>query len=283
MRVGGGPVDVTYLDGRSRRIVSPEGSADILVTGSAAIGYGAGGEIFDPDAPVGGPGLGAESLHMAEEKRMVGAVGWLRQVGIGGAKYGADLYRKTHTNPNPNADKRPRAIVLGYGNVAMGAFEYLRSARISFTVLGCALTSPSTMPRWLRSADLVVNGAESACKGEYLITDEHTGRDLRPGSVVIDLIGGSPALRSPIEAFEWTTFLPDIHFERDGRYFAGLWGWDMYHSMPESAVAYSRMIKTVLLESEKYAESLEHFLAAHDYAVKLGGAGRGPSGRSPSR
>lgn len=263
MRIGGAAVDVVPLDARARRVESREGASDLVVTRLGTFATAADGGPIDLDEhPTAPEGL---AMASAELHRDVRAIGRLRQVGIGGARYGVELHRSLHPGT------RPRTLVTGYGNVAMGAFEYLVEKEIPFTVLGRAQTAPSAIPRWLRGADLVINGAEAAHKGKFIISDENAFRDLAAGSVVIDLIGGSPQVRSPVEAFEWTTFLPQIHFERGGRYFAGLWGWDMYHSMYESAHAYSAMVKNVLLGSEKYAESLEYFLADHTEALRLGG------------
>ena len=95
-------------------------------------------------------------------------------------------------------------------------------------------------------------------------------RDITPGSVVIDLIGGSPYRRSPVEHFQWTTFLPEIHHEYNGHYYAGLWGWDMFYSMTETAKEYSRRIKDVLTGNGDYATDLDRFFTDYAYAAQLG-------------
>jgi alanine dehydrogenase len=190
-------------------------------------------------------------------------IGQIREVGIGGAKYGVDLYRRLH------AGAAPSTLVLGYGNTSMGAFEHLRAEQIPFTVLGRDQTVPAELRDRLAGAGLVVNGAETPGSTEYILTAEQTGTHLPAGSVVIDLIGGSPARRSPVEAFEWTTFLPQIHFESGGRYFAGLWGWDMYYSMHDTAKEYSRRISSVLNRTPVYAKSLDAFADDYAYAKQL--------------
>ncbi|SNX88542.1 alanine dehydrogenase/PNT-like protein [Streptomyces sp. TLI_55] len=206
----------------------------------------------------------AAKLVAEELGRPARVIGQIREVGIGGAKYGLDLYHRLHDGADP------AVLVLGYGNTSMGAFEHLRAERIPFTVLGRDQTSRTELPAWLRGAGLVINGAETPGGTEYILTTEQAHTDVPRGAVVIDLIGGSPAKRSPVEPFEWTTFLTQIHFESQGRYFAGLWGWDMYYSMHDTAKEYSRRVSSVLNRTPAYAASLDTFADDYAYARQLG-------------
>lgn len=264
MRHGGRPVRVEY--GKNQFTLKNGGtkSSQILVTPTESVLRTSAGELVDLSAGLD-PGRRSEVTLLKEEQaRLARAIGQVREVGIGGAKYGLDLYRKVR------GGRTPDAVVLGYGNCSMGAFEHLRNESVEFTVLGREQTSSANLPEWLRSADLIINGAETPGETDYIITNENTERDVRPGSVVIDLIGGSPYRRSPVERFEWTTFLPEIHFESGGKYYAGLWGWDMYYSMHDTAKEYSRRIRNVLAKSDRYASSLDDFVADYAHAGQLG-------------
>ncbi|MGN9791958.1 hypothetical protein ACTMTU_12830 [Streptomyces sp. OZ13] len=265
MRYGRKPVRVRCTDtaGAEQSRAAVSGSAVLTVgDGVTDLVPAVGGpyRLGEGDLPAGRDGLLAE-----ERGKPVRAIGQIREVGIGGTKYGLDLYRSR------NSGRDPEVLVLGYGNCSMGAFEHLRDRRVEFTVLGRPQTTPDELPGRLASAQLIVNGAETPGETEYIITRRNAERDIPVGAVVIDLIGGSPALRSPVESFVWTTFLPDIHFEEQGRFFAGLWGWDMYYSMHDTALEYSRRIAKVLTSGDRYAKSLDDFVSDYAYALQLGG------------
>ncbi|WP_411105193.1 hypothetical protein [Streptomyces sp. cmx-4-9] len=261
MRNGRGPLSVSYLKGDSPQTGIEDATSNLCVTRSGAYLRTAAGELYDLNTS---SEAGGDESMVAEELTKSGrAVGQTRQVGIGATRYGVGLFRKVH-------GRSPRAVVLGYGNVSMGAFEQLRTAGVEFTVLGRKQTAPDALGKWLRSADLVINGAETPGQSDYIVTDRHVDKDIRRGTVIVDLIGGTPYRRSPVEAFEWTTFLPDIHFEKDGRYFAGLWAWDMYYSMHDTTVNYSRMIKDLFTASDRYVKQPAAFVTDHAYAQQLG-------------
>ncbi|MFE9406516.1 hypothetical protein ACFYNY_32965 [Streptomyces sp. NPDC006530] len=263
MRYGRAPLDVVRLSEDKEPAQSPgHHSADICVTASGAFMRTADGTTVDLTKAAAS--IGDEGGLLAEETtKTARAVGQTREVGIAGARYGLGLYRKLHGST-------PKVVVLGYGNVSQGAMELLRDEGVDFTVLGRDQTGPEQLPGWLGGAQLIINGAETPGSSDYIITNEHADHAIAVGSVVIDLIGGSPYRRSPVEPFLWTTFLPEIHFERNGRYFAGLWAWDMYYSMHDTTVNYSRMIKDIFTRSPRYAASLDDFVADYAYAQQLG-------------
>ncbi|MDH6123911.1 hypothetical protein [Kitasatospora sp. GP82] len=264
MRYGRSPLHVEYAKAGAVQHSSGDGSSDVRVTRFGSVLRATDGALVDLGAD-SATGHDGDGILLAEELgKPTRAIGQIREVGIGGAKYGLDLYRKLHGR------REPKAVVLGYGNCSMGAFEHLRNESVEFTLLGRPQTAPAELPQWLRSARLIINGAETPGQTDYIITNANAEQDIEPGSVVIDLIGGSPYRRSPVEPFQWTTFLPEIHFESDGRYFAGLWGWDMYYSMHDTAKEYSRRIKNVLAQSGRYAKSLDDFVADYAYAQQLG-------------
>ncbi|MGW6565226.1 hypothetical protein [Streptomyces sp. NPDC054975] len=264
MRRGHGPLHVGALrEGLedASRTGDLDATSHLCVTRSGSYVRTADGELCHLDTP--SDTVADDALVTEELTRSTRAVGQTREVGIGATRYGVGLFRAQH-------GRNPRAVVLGYGNVSMGAFEQLRTAGVEFTVLGREQTAPEALGAWLDSADLVINGAETPGETAFILTDRHVENHVRRGSVVVDLIGGSPFRRSPVEAFEWTTFLPEIHFERDGRFFAGLWAWDMYYSMHDTTVNYSRMIKDLFTGSDRYVKQPEAFVADHAYAQQLG-------------
>ena len=181
----------------------------------------------------------------------------LHETGRAGARYGLELLRDN----KPGIDIRhARVLVLGYGNVGQGAIHELHEQGVGcINVLGRTHTMHGRIDYWLRGADLVVNGAEQPpeLRGiNYLVTNEHL-RDLMPeGSVVIDLVGGSPTNRSPVEAVLSCTFLTDPHFEQDGVTVSSLWGWPMMGMMRETALRYSAQIRDVLLGPERLIDGL---------------------------
>ena len=261
MRRAGRPLHVDYREPEPG--TASQATAHLTAGGDGLLGPRAadGGAITLESGAAAG--AAADALVEQEMNRSTRAVGQTRQVGIGATRYGVGLYQKLH-------GAAPGTVVLGYGNVSMGSFEQLRHVGIEFTVLGRGQTARGELPGWLAGAGLIINGAETPGSTDYIITNKNVEEDVRRGAVVVDLIGGSPYRRSPVELFEWTTFLPEIHFEKDGRYFAGLWAWDMYYSMHDTTVNYSRMIKELMAADGRYAAVPEQFVADHAYAQQLG-------------
>ena len=182
----------------------------------------------------------------------------LHETGRAGARYGVELLKAN----KPGIDLRhSRVLVLGYGNVGQGAIHELVEQGIGcVNVLGRTHTMHGRIDYWLKDVDLVVNGAEQApeLRGiNYLISNEHLKTLVPEGSVVIDLVGGSPTNRSPVEAVLSCTFLTDPHFEQDGVTISSLWGWPMMGMMRETAIRYSGQIRDVLLGPERLVDGLD--------------------------
>jgi alanine dehydrogenase len=181
----------------------------------------------------------------------------LHETGMAGARYGVELLRQN----KPDLDiKDARVIVLGYGNVGQGAIHELYDQGIkNIRILGRGHTQKGMVDFWLKGADLIVNGAEQApeLRGKnYLVSNQHL-RDLVPdGSVVIDLVGGSPTNRSPVEAVMACTFLTNPAFEQEGVTISALWGWPMMGMMRETAIKYSGQITDILLGPERLIAGL---------------------------
>lgn len=187
----------------------------------------------------------------------------LHETGRAGAKYGLDLLVKNGRGVSPN---NANVLVLGYGNTGAGAIdECLRQGVRNLTIMGRRHTAEGTIEGFLKTADLVINGAEQPpeLRGKnFLITNEHTKHILKSGSVVIDLIGGSPTNRSPVENIIECTYMTDPYFEHNGVLFSALWGWPMMGFMRESASKYSTQILDVLLGQERLIDGLDKLHSA---------------------
>jgi alanine dehydrogenase len=144
----------------------------------------------------------------------------------------------------------------------MGAIEecYEQGAQ-EIRILGRTHTTAEKIIEHLQWADLVINGAEQPreLRGKnFLITRDQAREFLAPGSVVIDLVGGSASNRSPVENIIKCTFLTDPFFIEDEVYFSSLWGWPMMGFERESAIRYSSQITDILLGTEKLIRGLDH-------------------------
>lgn len=178
----------------------------------------------------------------------------LHETGMAGARYGFKLYSES--------EKVTEACVLGYGNVGMGAIHecYDQGARV-IHILGRTHTRPEVIAPFLENSKVIINGAEQPPKfrgKKYLIKSDYIGKEIKEGSVVIDLVGGSASNRSPVEDVVECTYLTDPHFKRDGVTFSALWGWPMMGMMKESAIKYSGQILEVLLTKERILQGLKH-------------------------
>lgn len=195
----------------------------------------------------------------------------LHETGMAGARYGLKLLAEN----KPELDlKDAKVAVLGYGNVGQGAIHELHDQGVKTVhVLGRTHTSNGRIDYWLNDIDLVVNGAEQAphLRGvNFLVSNSHLKNLVPNGSVVIDLVGGSPTNRSPVEAVESCTFLTDPHFERDGVTVSSLWGWPMMGMMRETAIRYSGQIADVLLGRESLHRGLSNLAPGVERALVCG-------------
>ena len=195
----------------------------------------------------------------------------LHETGQAGARYGMDLLKKN----KPSQDiSNCKAVILGYGNVGQGALDELHSQGIKHIhVLGRAQTSSGRIDYWLKDADIVVNGAEQAAElrgKNFLISNQHI-KDLMPqNSVVIDLVGGSPTNRSPVEAVISCSFLTAPYLVQDGVFVSALWGWPMMGMMRETAIRYSGQIVEVLIGQEQLIDGIKDLAPAIRPALVCG-------------
>ncbi len=182
----------------------------------------------------------------------------LHETGQAGARYGIKLLSE---NKPQKVASNIKAVVLGYGNVAQGAIDELHTQGVNqIRILGRTHTSKGRIDFWLNDVDLIVNGAEQSpqMRGvNFLISNQHL-RELIPNqSVVIDLVGGSPTNRSPVEPVLSCSFLTDPSFVQDGVTVSALWGWPMLGMMRETAIKYSGQIVEVLSGAERLIDGIE--------------------------
>jgi len=195
----------------------------------------------------------------------------LHQTGQAGARYGLELLAKN----KPEMDVRyAKVVVLGYGNVAQGAMRELSDKGVrEINVLGQTHTKSGRIEYWLKDADLIVNGADQPVNlrgRNYLIENQHLERIIPDGSVIIDLVGGSPTNRSPVEPVLSCTFLTEPHFVTHGVTVAALWGWPMLGMMRETAITYSGQIVDVIAKREMLIEGLSDLAPGVQRALVCG-------------
>jgi len=176
----------------------------------------------------------------------------LHETGKAGARYGINLLKEI--KPSANI-KNIKAIILGYGNVGQGALDELHQHGINnIHVLGRVHTAKDKIDYFLKDADIIINGAEQSAElrgKNFLITNHHIEKLIPENSVVIDLVGGSPTNRSPVEPVISCSFLTAPYFVQDGVLISALWGWPMMGMMRETAIRYSGQIVDVLIGQEK--------------------------------
>ncbi len=178
----------------------------------------------------------------------------LHETGMAGARYGFKLLRSM------GKEKSIQVSVLGYGNVGMGAIRecYDQGVR-TINVLGRKQTEAENIGSFLKNSQLIINGAEQPAElrgKNFLIKQDHIGKVILKGSVVIDLVGGSVSNRSPVEDIIECSYLTNPHFSRNGVTFSALWGWPMMGMMKESAIKYSGQILGVLIGKENLLAGL---------------------------
>ena len=195
----------------------------------------------------------------------------LHETGRAGARFGIKLLSE---NKPQKLVSNINAVVLGYGNVAQGAIDELHIQGVNqISILGRTHTSKGRIDFWLNDVDLVVNGAEQSpqMRGvNFLISNQHLQELIPDQSVVIDLVGGSPTNRSPVEAVLSCSFLTDPSFVQDGVTVSSLWGWPMLGMMRETAIKYSGQIVEVLTGTERLIDGFENLAPGVQRALVCG-------------
>ena len=173
----------------------------------------------------------------------------LHLTGRAGAGHGVDLALSAGNGAASAAELR--ACVLGYGNVAFGAIdELLRRGVQRVHVLTERTTHHSEIGPHLAESDVIVNGVDGHRQGHYVITEDHLRTTVRPGAVIVDLVGGSASNRGAVEPIVECTAPTDPHTVRDGIYLSSVWGWPLVGFARESMERYSDQILRMLLTEE---------------------------------
>jgi hypothetical protein len=181
----------------------------------------------------------------------------LHETGRAGARFGIDLALRT--NPRLTVPGDVRVTVLGYGNVAFGALdECMRSAISHVHIRTERTTEHAALRPHLAQSDLIVNGIDGReDPGSYVVTNDDLGSVIRPGTVIVDLVGGSASNRGAVEPIVECTTPDDPYVVVDGVYLAAVWGWPLVGFARESMERYSEQILRMLLFDERVLDGLE--------------------------
>jgi alanine dehydrogenase len=181
----------------------------------------------------------------------------LHETGRAGARFGIDLALRT--NPRVTLPGDVRVTVLGYGNVAFGALdECMRSAISHVHIRTERTTEHAALRPHLAQSDLIVNGIDGReDPGSYVVTNDDLGSVIRPGTVIVDLVGGSASNRGAVEPIVECTTPDDPYVVVDGVYLAAVWGWPLVGFARESMERYSEQILRMLLFDERVLDGLE--------------------------
>ena len=149
--------------------------------------------------------------------------------------------------------------MLGYGNVAFGAIdECMRSGISDVHIRTERTTEHASLRPHLADSDLIINGIDGReDPRSYVVTNDDVGSVIRPGTVVVDLVGGSASNRGAVEPIVECTTPDDPCFVVDGVYFAAVWGWPLVGFAKESMERYSEQILRMLLFDERVLDGLE--------------------------
>ena len=182
----------------------------------------------------------------------------LHETGRAGARFGIDLALQTSQRLDAAGDLG--VTVLGYGNVAFGALDECMRSGISHAHIRTERTTERALLRpHLEAADLIVNGIDGREDPlSYIVTNADLGSVIRPGTVIVDLVGGSASNRGAIEPIVECTTPDDPYFVVDGVYLSSVWGWPLVGFAQESMQRYSEQILRMLLFEERVLDSLEH-------------------------
>ncbi len=181
----------------------------------------------------------------------------LHETGRAGARFGIDLALRTSERLDAASDLR--VTVLGYGNVAFGALdECVRSAVPRTHVRTERTTERALLRPHLEASDLIINGIDGRDDPlTYIVTNDDLGSVIRPGTVVVDLVGGSASNRGAVEPIVECTTPDDPYFVVDGVYLSSVWGWPLVGFAKESMERYSEQIMRMLLSEERILDGLE--------------------------
>lgn len=241
-------------------------SLQMLASAAAAVPRAPGGGRDDDATLVVDPGALAEAaaqipagevepeLARLPARRKVES---LHETGRAGARFGLDL--AVRTNDALGAASDARVTVLGYGNVAFGALdECVRSGVPRVHIRTERTTEHALLRPHLADSDVIVNGIDGRDDPEsYVVTNDDLGSVIRPGTVVVDLVGGSASNRGAVEPIVECTTPDDPYFVVDGVYLSSVWGWPLVGFARESMERYSEQILRMLILEERVLDGLE--------------------------
>jgi len=181
----------------------------------------------------------------------------LHMTGRAGARFGIDLALQVSERLGSARDAR--VTVLGYGNVAFGALDECVRSGVRRTPLRTERTTERALLRPdLETSDLIINGIDGRDEeAGYIVTDDDLGSVIRPGTVVVDLVGGSASNRGAVEPIVECSTPDDPYAVVDGVYLASVWGWPLVGFAKESMERYSDQILSMLLFEERVLDGLE--------------------------
>jgi len=181
----------------------------------------------------------------------------LHETGRAGARFGLDL--ALGASERLAGASEARVTVLGYGNVAFGALdECVRSAVVRTHIRTERTTEHDLLAPHLASSHLIVNGIDGRDDpGSYVVTNDDLGSVIRPGTVIVDLVGGSASNRGAVEPIVECTTPDDPYVVVDGVYLASVWGWPLVGFARESMERYSEQILRMLLFEEHVLDGWE--------------------------
>jgi alanine dehydrogenase len=181
----------------------------------------------------------------------------LHETGRAGARFGIDLALRTNERLVAASDLR--VTVLGYGNVAFGAVDECIRSGVGHVHIRTERTTERALLRpHLEDSDLIVNGIDGReDPRSYVVTNDDLGHVIRPGTVIVDLVGGSATNRGAVEPIVECTSPDDPYFVAEGVYLASVWGWPLVGFAKESMERYSEQILRMLLFDERVLEGLD--------------------------
>jgi alanine dehydrogenase len=165
--------------------------------------------------------------------------------------------------------KDAHLVVLGGGNIALGAVEYaLKKGVPRIDLLNRHLTEPNRITTALSRADIIINGANQDADQigkRFLVTNQHIEQGIiRPGTVISDLVSGSENCRSPIEPIEsHTTPSKPFITTPQGVWVASVWGWPVLaeDGAIRSVRIYSEQICNILLGAARLIDGVDGKMA----------------------
>jgi alanine dehydrogenase len=181
----------------------------------------------------------------------------LHETGRAGARFGLDL--AVAVNDRLRTARDAYVTVLGYGNVAFGALDECVRSGVPRTHVRTERTTERELLRPdLEASDLIVNGIDGReDPRSYVIADGDLGSVIRPGTVVVDLVGGSATNRGAVEPIVECTTPDDPFIVVNGVYLSSVWGWPLVGFARESMERYSEQILRMLLYEERILDGIE--------------------------